>query len=255
MNKFFKATVVLIIIVNTAGVPTYAKETDINNLKEAKEYIYEHLKNRDKVISFIYTGPKDNFASNITQTIKDAYMKDDYTERSWIDIQPHATLTDEGIETTVNVGYLTTKEQEEFINEELKKATDSLIYNGMSDIDKVKKISEYIESKYEYDYTLKSTSVYTALTRTVTVCQGYSMTAYKMFNYAGIDNRIVIGTNNGASHSWNIVKIDGKWYHLDITNNDSTRSNRYFLVSDSFLENNRYIWSKSNYPEALKNYN
>ena len=47
------------------------------------------------------------------------------------------------------------------------------------------------------------------------VCQGFSTLFYRLALAAGIDCRIVTGTRSGVKHAWNIVKWDGKWYHVD----------------------------------------
>ena len=80
------------------------------------------------------------------------------------------------------------------------------------------------------------------------------MTAYKMFNYAGIENKIMVGNIKDIPHSWNSVKIQGKWYQLDITNNDSIEKDKYFLVGDDYLIANNYIWDRDKYPKALNKY-
>ena len=60
------------------------------------------------------------------------------------------------------------------------------------------------------------------------------MTAYKMLKLAGIENKIIVGNLDGVAHGWNLVKLNGKWYHLDVTNNDVT-SNKFFLKNDKYL--------------------
>ncbi|ACD14164.1 transglutaminase domain-containing protein [Clostridium botulinum] len=253
-SKLLKTIALTLISVNTIVYPIYAAEVPkFSNLNDVEENIYTHLINRDSNINFIYTGSTREFKDNIVKTIKAAYSKDDYTERSWLEIKPNVNISDGKINTSINFEYLTNKEQEEFIDIEIKKITDKLINDKMSDFEKVKAINDYLANRYEYDYTLSSSNVYSALITNYTVCQGYSLTAYKMLKNAGIESRIGVGTNKGASHSWNIVKIEDSWYHLDITNNDSTRSNKYFLVSDKFLEDNNYKWNRTEYPEALNN--
>ncbi|NFI55875.1 transglutaminase domain-containing protein [Clostridium botulinum] len=253
-NKLLKTIAITLISVNTIVYPIYAAEVPkFSNLNDVEENIYTHLINRDSNINFIYTGSTREFKDNIVKVIKKSYSKDDYTERSWLEIKPNINISDGEINTNINIEYLTNKEQEEFIDNQIKEITDKLINNNMSDYEKVKIINDYLVNRYEYDYTLSSSNVYSALTTNYTVCQGYSLTAYKMLKNVGIESRIGVGTNKGASHSWNIVKIGDSWYHLDITNNDSTRSNKYFLVSDEFLEENEYRWDKIQYPKALKN--
>lgn len=52
------------------------------------------------------------------------------------------------------------------------------------------------------------------------VCTGYAKAAQYLFNLLGIESSLVFGRLNNDSeegrHCWNIVKVDGKYYHLDI---------------------------------------
>lgn len=253
MKGFFKATILALSLIQIFSLKAFAEER-VGNLKELENNIHSHFKNRDLEFNFVYIGTRKEFEENIRKCIINSYSKDDYLERSWLEIKPKAKITAKGIETTLKVSYLTTKEQEEYIDSELERITKSLVNTNMSTLEKVNIINEYIMDRYEYDYTKKSISVYSALTTSVAVCQGYSMTAYKMLNYAGIENRIIVGTLKGESHSWNEVKIDDKWYHLDITNNDSKEKNKYFLVSDEVLISYGYYWDIYKYPKALKEY-
>ncbi|WP_160686289.1 transglutaminase domain-containing protein [Clostridium sp. C2-6-12] len=252
MKRFLKC-VILLTLMQIFSLKAFAEER-VENIKALEDNIHNHLENRDVKFNIIYTGTRKEFEENIRQCITNSYSNDDYLERSWLEIKPKAQITFKGIETTMEVTYLTTKEQEAYINSELEKITKSLVSTNMSELEKVKIINEYIINRYEYDYTQKSISVYSALTTSFAVCQGYSMTAYKMLNYAGVENKIIVGTLKGAPHSWNSVKIDGNWYQLDITNNDSKERNKYFLVSDEILTSNEYSWDRDKYPKALKGY-
>ena len=49
-----------------------------------------------------------------------------------------------------------------------------------------------------------------------TICVGNATTIKLFFDVLGIDSKIIHSTENGE-HAWNVVKIDGKWYHLDVT--------------------------------------
>lgn len=253
MKRIFKTIAISFAIMQTTTLAVFAYDK-VDNLKDMEYSIYKHLENRDKNFTVLYTGSRKEFEDNIRECIKDSYSKDDYLERSWLEIKPRATVTENGIETTMDVTYLTTKEQEEYIENELKNVTKYLINEQMSDLEKVKVINDYIINRYEYDYTLKSISVYSGLTTSLAICQAYSMTAYKMLTYAGIENRIVVGRIKDVPHSWNSVKIQGNWYNLDITNNDSIEKNKYFLVGDDTLIAKQYAWDRDKYPKALKGY-
>jgi hypothetical protein len=249
MKRFFKTIIMIFIMMQVITLTTFAQEK-FRNLDVLEESIYKHLENRDQNFTFIYTGERKEFQDNILKCMKEAYSKDDYLERSWLKIQPKAKVTVEGIETTMEVTYLSTKEEEEYVDAELEKITKSLINANMTELEKVKIINDYIENRYEYDYTLKSISVYSGLTTSRAICQTYSMTAYKMLQYAGIENRIVVGKIKEVPHSWNVVKIKDKWYQLDITNNDAIEKDKYFLVGDDILIANEYVWDRDKYPKT-----
>lgn len=52
------------------------------------------------------------------------------------------------------------------------------------------------------------------------VCTGYAKAAQYLFKLLGIESRLVFGRlnndNEGGRHCWNIVNIEGRYYHLDI---------------------------------------
>lgn len=125
----------------------------------------------------------------------------------------------------------------------------------MSDFDKVKVINKYLIDRYRYDDSLISNNAYSALMTGKTTCQGYALTAYKMLKLSGIENRIVTGELEGVPHGWNLVKLNNKWYHLDITNNDALSSDKYFLKSDKDLKRDGFTWKYNDYPACDEDYN
>lgn len=72
---------------------------------------------------------------------------------------------------------------------------------------------------FEYDINYESASMNTALADRRGVCYHFSHAAYVLLNYQGIPARLVSGTVNGNEHVWLEVKIDGKTYTADPTNN------------------------------------
>ena len=247
MKRVNKITLIVLSTILIGSNSVYAES--FNNLSDVQNNIYDHLKNRDKKIEFTYLGDENEFKNGLTKAIEKAYRSDDYTERSWVEIKPEAISTNGKIETTINVSYLTTQDQEKYVDNEVTKIISNIIIPEMNDIEKVKTINNYLISKLDYDFTLKSNNPYDALTTGKCTCQGYSMLAYKLLTCAGFESRIIVGTFNGEPHSWNYIKIKdkNKWYHLDVTNNDSTRSNKYFLVADDIMQANNYSWNKINY--------
>lgn len=87
------------------------------------------------------------------------------------------------------------------------------------------------------------------------VCNGYAKAAQYLLNDLGISCIIVNGTTNGDSHAWNIVEVDGAYYHMDTTWGDpsyysSTESEKegapdidysYLCVTDAEIRKNHSV--------------
>lgn len=87
------------------------------------------------------------------------------------------------------------------------------------------------------------------------VCNGYAKAAQYLLNDLGIPCIIVNGRTNGDSHAWNIVQIDGAYYHMDATWGDpsyysSAESEKegapnidysYLCVTDAEIRKNHYV--------------
>ncbi|EKQ57131.1 MULTISPECIES: transglutaminase-like domain-containing protein [unclassified Clostridium] len=239
MKKFIKNLVVALIIISAiGGQPVLAADYDLNT------YVFNHLENWDTEFEIPY------YKSDVMDVVRDIAKKDDYLSVS-LKKMVYSRVEDEA---TLTVTYTTTKEQEDYINKELTRVINSIITSNMSNFDKVKVINKYLMDRYEYDYTLTSNNAYTALTTGKTACEGYAMTAYKMLNMVGIENRIVIGKLNGIGHAWNMVKLNNKWYQLDITNNDVLDSNKFFLTDDDTLKQEGFSWETADYPVCDEKY-
>lgn len=79
-----------------------------------------------------------------------------------------------------------------------------------------------------------------------------------MLDKAGIPVLIAEGSVNTGEHAWNMVQLDGNWYHLDLTWDDpvgvqdSKIRYSYYLKTDEELRVD-HKWTRQ-YPAANKNY-
>lgn len=239
INKLLVISMALAINTNI-GVFAASGTYDSN----VEEQVYNHMENWENKFNFIYNK------TSALDLLQAAAKKDDYLERS---ISLYKTIRI-GSLYEADIEYRTTKEQEAFIDSELLKIVNNLIDPKMSKVEMVQAVDEYLVKIYKYDDTYKSDNVYTALTTGKTICQGYAMTAYKMFKILGIECRIINGQKGGISHAWNLVKLDDNWYHVDPTNNDNIVRDKYLLKSDEFMKENNYVWNANDYPACTKNF-
>lgn len=92
------------------------------------------------------------------------------------------------------------------------------------------------------------------------ICTGYSRTFRLLMTLIGVECVTVPGTSHGGAddHAWNLVKLDGDWYAVDVTWDDPVASfelpealtHRYFNVTSDYLRQNDHFWDESAYPEA-----
>lgn len=91
-----------------------------------------------------------------------------------------------------------------------------------------------------------SPSVYAALVSGPADSQGAALAYHLLCSRAGIQCITVQGTLDGAPHWWNMVQIDDRWHHVDVTAGSDEDS---FLSTDSQMTG-RYIWDQSGYPKC-----
>lgn len=59
---------------------------------------------------------------------------------------------------------------------------------------------------------------YTFLRDGVGVCQAYALTFLALCRGAGLEAELVV--SDAMDHAWNHVRVDGVWYHVDVTRDD-----------------------------------
>ena len=89
--------------------------------------------------------------------------------------------------------------------------------NG-SECDMALWLHDWTLDQLEYDHNLNWCSAESGLTRHQGTCESYQRIYSKLLDAAGIAN----GRVTGNGHTWNAVKIDGKWCQMDLTWDDTS---------------------------------
>lgn len=96
------------------------------------------------------------------------------------------------------------------------------------------------------------------------VCNGYAKAAQYLLNDFGIPCIIVNGDASGNAHAWNIVEIDGAYYHMDVTWGDPSYYSKdeeekegapdidysYLCVTTAEIGKNHRIDEQFDFPEC-----
>lgn len=128
-----------------------------------------------------------------------------------------------GLVTGMELNYTFSKDEIQSMQAEIDKETDkilSMITPEMNDYDIVKLFHDHIIENCTYNENSKNpNTIYGTLAEKNALCQGYSQSFTYLCSLAGIESFIVTGMANGP-HMWNVVKMDGDYYHIDLTWDD-----------------------------------
>ena len=148
------------------------------------------------------------------------------------------------------------------LNEKVDWVVSNYVKPGMTDEEKARVLHNWLIANAHYDVTLAEHSANGVLVRGTGVCESYAKAYKLLLDKAGVPNRYVSGSaNNGEGngfegHAWNLVKINGWWYHVDTTWDDPNRykltdphisgfeNDIYFMAYDDEMEAN-HQWSTS----------
>ncbi len=121
-------------------------------------------------------------------------------------------------------------------------------YSGpQDDYQIVKYVYEYLIKHTEYDLTAPNNqNILGIVDEARTVCQGYAKMTQYILQKMGVFSVLCEGTVKGTEpHVWNVVEIDGNYYHVDTTWDDPTYNfvglvrHEFFLVSDNAMQYER----------------
>lgn len=255
------------IIPNLYNSSSTENKIQASSLKKIKPLLKCAMENRESSMVINYKGMDCYKSGNIDMQKIEDILKEILNENHYLKYslrEYHIKVSGYYGDATIefNFKYLTTKAQEEYVESRVKSILSHIITEDMNDYAKEKAIHDYIVSNVIYDTDLKEYSAYSALAKGKAVCQGYSLLMFKMLEQVGIKSIIV--ESIPMNHVWNMVYIDNKWYHVDVTWNDAIPhlDNRilydyYNLTDDEIsqsIKNNRHTWEKEEYPRAINKY-
>ena len=133
---------------------------------------------------------------------------------------------------------------------EMNRIIDSMISSSvtdeMTDFEKELALHDALMNKVEYLVYEKIETIpqeqhtaYEAFVNNSGVCDGMAKAYMMLLNKVGIETIMVTGKIADIAHAWNIVKLDGEYYHVDPTSDTVEISektivmHRYFNLSDN----------------------
>ena len=125
-------------------------------------------------------------------------------------------------------GYIGNEQEVATKKAQLQMSVNKILSNvdeQYTDLDKIIYFHDYIASHNEYDpmgvisdvdeVDFHSFDAYGCLVNNLSVCQGISDAFYLLCQKSDIE--VYMCNSYDMCHAWNVVELDGKYYHLDIT--------------------------------------
>lgn len=272
----------------SSKVEPYTREFKVNSLQISNsDYYYSKLTEKEKSIY-------DALAVSVANLSKDAIIRKyeyvnmdetmdevsnamnsffaDHPEVFYLDTQYKVSTVDgfSGTNLTVYLDYLVTDKSDlEKKISELNSKINSIVSGVSSNLsdfekelsihDKIGELTTYYRYENEDDIPFSCHTIYGTLISNTAVCDGFTKALQITLDKVGIETIFVTGSLENESHAWNLVKLDGEWYHLDLTSNkslDKTTNNdkivihSYFNVTTNDIKNTHVISNENNLPVA-----
>lgn len=130
-----------------------------------------------------------------------------------------------------NVGFIN-----EYVTACVERIVNEYTDDGMNDIEKVLALHDWVCNNTKYTEgsigDSENHSDASVFMNDYTVCEGYARACNLLYHAAGIESYYVHGSN----HAWNIVNIEGNYFHVDATWDDlGNISREWFMKSDDEL--------------------
>ncbi len=232
---------------------------DFQTYAASEEYIYNTTLNNNQRI--VYSQVYDNILKfnesifkleiplshdDLFQTMNAVY--NDHPELFWVKTSYKYGYNSDGDVVQLKLNYCISKTNwtsaTKAFNESINRIVDQAA-SFPTDLERERAVHDLIcdYATYSSD-TSRHQSAYSALVEGNSVCAGYSRAFQVACQKLGITCYYVTGIANGEEHAWNIVRIGGNYYNVDITGDDTineslnTHSYTYFNVSDGQIAHN-----------------
>ena len=141
----------------------------------------------------------------------------------------------------ISPAYMVSRSEKAYMEKELESAVEEIasLVTAETPFEIELQLHDLLCSRVEYSNDKEDGMIYTAYGALVggkAICEGYSRAMQLLLSRFGILSTTVTGIAEGEGHMWNMVNIEGGWYNLDVTWNDSAGefiSHEYFNVTDA----------------------
>lgn len=226
------------------------KDNTYSTISAVAAYVSKQMASRESHFSVIYSGSNYDtygdrgkikndllpkvFSIDSASTDDADYLLNIYKS---VDVDYVVNSTNKYIRFVFDVTYWESKEETEYVDDNLSTIISDLgLPEDATDYEKVKAVHDWIcgnvskgssiISEVDGETEIATITPYTAFKYGQASSAGYAGLAYKLLHKMGIQCAIIRGTDQGKNTKvFNLVKLDGMWYHMSIYDDDKDSSN------------------------------
>lgn len=241
----------------TEQIALAAKPEKVESAEQLADAFFYHFSRLDTEFTIEYRGSTAEIERLLTEATEEAAQRDTYIAGHLSNREMEYEYSKTKATIRVTQSYLTNPQQEQMVEGITASIVSTMRPEEMTDFEKVKFVNDYIVKNTEYseESVASSHSAYAVAHEGKGVCQGYALFAQKLLQALGMESMYVVGEVYTGGHAWNLVKVEGEWYHLDTTWNDPVPDRGTGVRYDYFLLNDRdmrvdHSWEATDYPKA-----
>ncbi len=243
------------------GRTNLATLTNGKALVYAYEAIVKGVENSETNITV--SSPVYNYYLTVDQfkVVLNAYLRD-YPQHFWLDLvtEGYTMSISGGKVISFHPSYLISGSQLTSARTQFDSAVAQIlsgITSDMTEFQREKYIHDTLAKRITYgSKSIHSHNAYGALVEGVSVCEGYTESFQYLLYQAGILSTGVTGVGYSSQstipepHAWNLVRIDGDFYYVDLTWNDQdvTFYTYFNITTDDLLRDHQLDELAYNYP-------
>ena len=125
--------------------------------------------------------------------------------------------------------------------------SSAALYISGQESDRVKfsQLHTFLMERFDYTIEPTATPAYSLLCQGIGDSRAFSLVYAAMCDRIGLEAMPITGSRDGVEHWWNLVNIDGAWYHLDLLG-----SKQFLPLTNAEMIG--YEWNLRDYPTTAE---
>ena len=145
--------------------------------------------------------------------------------------------------------YQTSRESLRQMQNQVKRvfaSADLYINSDSTQRQKYSQLYSFLMERHDYSLDTSITPAYSLLIHGVGNSEAFASVYAAMCHQAELECRVISGTKNGEPWYWNLIRVDGKWLHVDLL--EASSQNKFVCQETEQMEG--YVWDYSAYEDT-----